>query len=444
MSSTDATNVTTIVIDPPQSRDDDQASPTRSPTLYPPPAAATANHEQSAPSGETATLTPAMQVRMSLLRRLWAATVNMQGVRRRRIALFGTIGVAQLIAWIVILAMKYDTPCDRPLALYLLLTCVRIALAFPLSYYNAVTPRPLRRNADEETRLASEAGRLVGSADLDRRVRFIGDAVALASFILFIIGNFWMVTTETCSRTSPTLYNAALAALIFSWLWTAELVIYVILVIFFLPFFLLGMRFFGLGQAKNEVGPLSKSGIENLPQRIYVGVTPVTEDSGAVASKSTETLAQQPTTATVTPVQQKTAPSTASSRRQFWRLWRRPPAQRAAAAERISALAAYPPFPAGVEPIRLPESQAACCICLCEFELPPARESAEAASWEPELLRILPCGHALHSVCLDEWLRVSGRCPICQRPVQEPKGKKSRKGSTRGDSAAAPSSSLST
>lgn len=79
-----------------------------------------------------------------------------------------------------------------------------------------------------------------------------------------------MVTTETCSRTSPTLYNAALAALIFSWLWTAELVIYVILVIFFLPFFLLGMRFFGLGQAKNEVGPLSKSGIENLPQRIYV------------------------------------------------------------------------------------------------------------------------------------------------------------------------------
>lgn len=175
MSSTDATNVTTIVIDPPQSRDDDQASPTRSPTLYPPPAAATANHEQSAPSGETATLTPAMQVRMSLLRRLWAATVNMrtsslpegkewrcslpescwdgiavgrdhpyqtptsaddsamlaEGVRRRRIALFGTIGVAQLIAWIVILAMKYDTPCDRPLALYLLLTCVRIALAFP-------------------------------------------------------------------------------------------------------------------------------------------------------------------------------------------------------------------------------------------------------------------------------------------------------------------------
>lgn len=103
------------------------------------------------------------------------------------------------------------------------------------------------------------------------------------------------------------------------------------------------------------------------------GVTPDTADSDAEASKSTETLSQQPTTATVTPVQQKTAPSPASSRRQFWRLWRRPAAQRAAAAERVSTLAAYPPFPAGVEPIRLPESQAACCICLCgayEFDPP--------------------------------------------------------------------------
>ncbi|GAA5865951.1 hypothetical protein JCM3774_005535 [Rhodotorula dairenensis] len=418
------------------------------PTLvYPPTPAADDAERPAYDQGDAAALTPAMQVRMSLLRRLWAATVNMQGVRRRRIAIFGTIGVAQLVAWTVILALDYHSPCDRPLALYLLLTCVRIAVAFPLSYYNAVTPRPLRRSADEEARRASEAGRLVGSVALDRRVRFVGDVVAIASFILFIVGNFWMVTTETCSRTSPTLYNAALAALIFSWLWTAELVIYVLLVIFFLPFFLLGMRFFGLGQAKNEVGPLSKSGIENLPQRIYVGATSDPEDTDASASKSTETLAQ-PTTATVTPAHKDPPATGPSHRRQFWRLWRRrPAARRAAAAERTSILAAYPPFPAGVEPIRLPESQAACCICLCEYELPPARTSAEAASWEPELLRVLPCGHALHSTCLDEWLRVSGRCPICQRPVEEPKGKKGRKSSTRSEgdasSAATPHTSAS-
>ena len=77
MSWTNAANATTIVIDPPQS-DDERAVSTRPSTHYPPPAAATANNEGAAPSGEAATLTPAMQVRMSLLRRLWAATVNMR------------------------------------------------------------------------------------------------------------------------------------------------------------------------------------------------------------------------------------------------------------------------------------------------------------------------------------------------------------------------------
>ncbi|POY73579.1 hypothetical protein BMF94_3112 [Rhodotorula taiwanensis] len=393
---------------------------------YPP--ATSDGHDQPIQSAEqpASTLTPAMQVRMSLLRRVWAATVTMQGVRRRRLTVFGGIGVAQLIAWTVILALYYHAPCDRPLALYLLLTTVRIAISFPLSYYCAITPRPLRRGADEEARLASEASRLVGSALMDQRIRFLSDLVSIASFILFIVGNFWMVSSSTCSATAPHLYNAALAALVLSWLWTAELVIYVILVVFFLPFFLIGMRFFGLGQAKNEIGPLSKTGIEKLPQRIYIGTVAETVANEADPSKSTETLSQPTATAAVLP-----ATKVASPRRQFWRLWRRPAVSKAAAAERTAAVEAYPPFPAGVDPIRLPESQTACSICLCEYELPPSRGSPEAADWEPELLRLLPCGHALHSPCLDEWLRVSGRCPLCQKPVEEPAAKKGRKRAAR-------------
>lgn len=43
------------------------------------------------------------------------------------------------------------------------------------------------------------------------------------------------------------------------------------------------------------------------------------------------------------------------------------------------------------------------------------RHEAEA---EVEPLRLLPCGHVLHRSCVDEWLTtVSGRCPVCQRPV---------------------------
>ncbi|KZT08319.1 uncharacterized protein LAESUDRAFT_61526 [Laetiporus sulphureus 93-53] len=45
----------------------------------------------------------------------------------------------------------------------------------------------------------------------------------------------------------------------------------------------------------------------------------------------------------------------------------------------------------------------------------------------PQPLRLLGCGHVFHQTCVDPWLTdVSGRCPICQRPVEIPKdaGKK--------------------
>ncbi|KAL1734678.1 hypothetical protein EV714DRAFT_268403 [Schizophyllum commune] len=46
-------------------------------------------------------------------------------------------------------------------------------------------------------------------------------------------------------------------------------------------------------------------------------------------------------------------------------------------------------------------------------------------------LRLLACGHVFHQTCLDPWLiDVSGRCPVCQRPVEipEPPAKERRRG----------------
>lgn len=53
----------------------------------------------------------------------------------------------------------------------------------------------------------------------------------------------------------------------------------------------------------------------------------------------------------------------------------------------------------------------------------------EDAGEEAQPLRLLTCGHVFHKTCLDPWLTdVSGRCPVCQRPVEIPgqKTKKSR------------------
>ncbi|QRV96431.1 hypothetical protein RhiJN_24449 [Ceratobasidium sp. AG-Ba] len=87
--------------------------------------------------------------------------------------------------------------------------------------------------------------------------------------------------------------------------------------------------------------------------------------------------------------------------------------------------------------VKLEANRAACAICLTDFE-PPKRigdkgktkESegeeketnnvAEGSSGEAEPLRLLACGHVFHRECLDPWLvDVSGRCPTCQRPVEE-------------------------
>ncbi|KAK0554125.1 hypothetical protein OC846_002214 [Tilletia horrida] len=43
-------------------------------------------------------------------------------------------------------------------------------------------------------------------------------------------------------------------------------------------------------------------------------------------------------------------------------------------------------------------------------------EDLDSEAFEP--LRLMKCGHVLHRSCLDEWLTgVSGRCPVCSRPV---------------------------
>ena len=51
--------------------------------------------------------------------------------------------------------------------------------------------------------------------------------------------------------------------------------------------------------------------------------------------------------------------------------------------------------------------------------MPPKAGDAGASEWEAELLNLLPCGHLLHKECLVDWLVISGRCPLCQKPVQD-------------------------
>jgi len=123
--------------------------------------------------------------------------------------------------------------------------------------------------------------------------------------------------------------------------------------------------------------------------------------------------------------------------------------------------------------VRLEGNRAACAICLMDFEEPkrmtepPGDESVQSTKTEkpiahdqsvaegpvqeilidriqeedreagpkledagegPQPLRLLSCGHVFHKTCLDPWLvDVSGRCPVCQRPVELPTATRRKK-----------------
>ncbi|CAO1629252.1 unnamed protein product [Jaminaea pallidilutea] len=92
----------------------------------------------------------------------------------------------------------------------------------------------------------------------------------------------------------------------------------------------------------------------------------------------------------------------------------------------------YPLYP-------LPSHRSTCPICLVDYETPGSssseglndggatdtqggqdgdKPSSEKQDEDQLVLRVLPCNHVLHRHCVDEWLTtVSGRCPVCQRPV---------------------------
>jgi hypothetical protein len=119
--------------------------------------------------------------------------------------------------------------------------------------------------------------------------------------------------------------------------------------------------------------------------------------------------------------------------------------------------------------VRLEGNRATCAICLMDFEEPPrvgGKKETESRSTTPVVapkpaeevveevlneshhslavedlkledagdgaqpLRLLFCGHVFHKTCVDPWLHdVSGRCPVCQRPVEFPVHKKKRRDS---------------
>lgn len=211
------------------------------------------------------------------------------------------------------------------------------------------------------------------------------------------------------------------------------------------------MRYFGWGEKKPDIGPLTQEKIDKLPLVLFVPadngpISTTTEPDGenavstvddgyppvphaSIAEASTSNAVSSPTISD-SPTSESTS-TKKRRRRQLRRLFiplmskskgKQSAAERAEAKKTSSK---YMDTPYPLHP--LPPSQSTCPICLCDYEPPPrVEDGASDVSWEP--LRLLPCRHAIHKDCLDPWLVVSGRCPVCQRAVHP-----NQKGKSSGD-----------
>lgn len=211
---------------------------------------------------------------------------------------------------------------------------------------------------------------------------------------------------------------------------------------------------------KPEIGKLSKTAVEKIPLVLYIPA-PEDQESGPIP---------KPSPAHTYP---PTSPKPKPPKRRFFFLRKKKSGEPGskekgkAQGDSSSGDGWEDSWEKGQYPfVRLEGNRAACAICLMDFDEPKrvgghsgedgkdggaeAKDAGDEAAQPheelrledagegPQPLRLLECGHVFHvsqnsilarsclmftllfqKTCLDPWLTgVSGRCPVCQRPVE--------------------------
>lgn len=300
------------------------------------------------------------------------------------------------------------------------------------------------------------------------RLSLFASMLSLAWFLTAHILEY--TTIQTCRLSAPLVWWLTFAILCTMYFIVLEVVLFGFLVFMVLPLIMLlySVILLCLGRhplqnphyIKPEIGKLPKSVVDRIPLVIYIPPPPDDATQPISLPKPVHTYPPKP--------------PTALRRKRFAFLPRR--RQKEGAIEsRVEDRRATAPRPADATEeetwedtweqcqypfVRLDGNRAACAICLMDFE-EPRRQSAvgggdpqrkgqpdaavvqprgreeeipveriteeerdgiprlQFAGEGPQPLRLLACGHVFHKTCIDPWLiDVSGRCPVCQRPVE--------------------------
>ena len=208
----------------------------------------------------------------------------------------------------------------------------------------------------------------------------------LAGTVWFIIGNWWMFSSDTCASTNAMMYYLSITIIAFGYFVLAIPLLFCGAVIFCLPCVLAVLRILRVGQMNPNAGQGENHG---LPDEI-IGKIPVyffkrkasTLDNNVAGTA--EPKIQGP------PIVEEPEPTAKPSLLQFLSRGRRNSAAQSSEEGQL--------------PLELEEEDAVCVICLGSYE-------------EGEELRQLACQHHFHKTCIDEWLHVQKTCPLCVQEV---------------------------
>ncbi|KAG2015559.1 RING-7 protein [Coprinopsis cinerea AmutBmut pab1-1] len=311
------------------------------------------------------------------------------------------------------------------------------------------------------------------------------------SLFLSLVTLSWFLTAHilqytslnTCRYTSPHVWWLTFGILCIMYLMVLEVILlgFIVLVVAPILFVFWNIFLFCIGRhpaqnphmIKPDIGKLSKSIVDRIPLVMYIPPPPGSEsnDNADNATTPTSPHAYPP----ISPSQQQQQPQTPPPKRSRFRFFKRKPSSKEAGATeqangdttnvdlekgKVEQEVWEGNFEKGDYPfVVLEGNRAACAICLMDFEAPrrkdevppdaPTASSSSSPSRSPppladtnsaqplkltdsgegaQPLRLLACGHVFHQTCLDPWLTdVSGRCPVCQRPVDVSELKKRKR-----------------
>ncbi|KAI8875844.1 hypothetical protein K501DRAFT_279981 [Backusella circina FSU 941] len=363
-----------------------------------------------------------------------------------------SVAVIQIIATIISLCLGKNESCGKPLQSYLIVYVIRVALSFPLLIYQHLfkrRPRGSRRsynnhnatsnnenensehnnnhsesvthennsnNNIEESITTSDpvttsstiatadtspssSYSITSSTDIGNRIQWadrIKSLLDLFAILLFIVGNYLAFSSSSCARQAPTLFYTVLAWILLGYMIVLVPVFICASVIFCLPCVLVAIRTFNVNVSNVIVGG-SKEEISKIP--IFRYKAPDENDTASTLSNcnsSTHTSSSQQTKKRESSIHTTAAAASTrarKARRYFFNLFNRQHRKSNDDSEQ------------GKKYKRLTitrQEDAVCSICLSDYE-------------NDDLICKLWCNHHYHKDCVQEWLELNSKCPLCKR-----------------------------